>query len=835
MPESALLGEHELYLDSPVPLVPILRRHLCAEGRLTPDCAARVLRDARAVLSREPNLLSLEPPIHVVGDVHGQFYDLLNLFTVAGSQPSRFSRYLFLGDYVDRGMFGAEVVLFLCACKVSYPRNVFLLRGNHECRLMGDWMSFKHECARKYSVAVYHEFQLLFDSLPLAAVVNNTPFGGCFCAHGGISPCMSKVTDINDINRFCEVPESGLMCDLLWSDPVPDSLPTRDSEGFVANHVRKSSWMYGGAAMRRFLEANRLGFVLRGHQAQEEGFKEHFASATRPPMAMTLFSAPNYCDNYGNKGAVLLICRDSMDMKQFFQRLRNFYTGPQAQERLKRWEALRQLRVPVEVSFETAMMRDIELEARPPPKMEDIDALLDSALTRKPAPSALGEQQPQPQVSPAPADAKPAPKRSRSRSSHRHHSSRHGHHHGHGHSSSRHRHSSHRSRSRSRSRDDRRRAEDEDPREAERRQAERDSRTVFAFNLPLKAVDRDIRAWFEKAGKVADVRLITDRNSRKSKGVGYIEFETMDSVPRALALSGQQMNGQTVMVQLTQAEKNRAAATTAVAPPVTTGPTKIHIGNLPPNISEADIKAIFALFGDIESVVLPTDTDGSSKGLAVVQYRKNEEARKAIQNANGVEVAGRALKVSFALAEASATVALTGGLPSLTDLDDDDGRGGLALNAHARALLMAKLQRPDPSQPGQLSPVPQPMIPLAAMGYGAVPLPSPGARVPMSPVVVGPTTCVLLKNMFDPAEEMDPNFDAEIREDVSEECGKHGRVVHIFVDKASQGHVWVRFADVPSAARAQSALNHRWFASKMITAEYIPVDVYNNKFPGSGN
>jgi len=347
---------------------------------------------------------------------------------------------------------------------------------------------------------------------------------------------------------------------------------------------------------------------------------------------------------------------------------------------------------------------------------------------------------------------------------------------------------------RKRDRDERRLREVDD--------GDRDSRTVFAYNLPLRANERDLFDFFGKAGKVRDVRLISDRNSRKSKGFGYIEFANRECVEKALQLSGTEFMGQTVMVQASQAEKNKVANPNTA----TAGPTRLYVGSLHYNITEEDIRAVFEPFGDLEFVNLHRDADtGRSKGFAFVQFKNASDAKRALQDVNGLELAGRQLKVGPVNESAK-------GEGGMLELDDD---GGFALNAQSRAMLMHKLQRDD-----AIAPVPAPISPVSSIPISSVPLSS---------------TCILLKNMFDPnAEEAtEPTFESEIQEDVEEECSKYGQVKHCYVEKNTQGFVYIKFATIDAAERACNELNGRWFAGKVITTEYIPEPLYHAKFPHS--
>jgi serine/threonine-protein phosphatase 2B catalytic subunit len=182
-----------------------LRTHLLREGRLDKLDAIQLIRTARDVFAKEPNLIKLRDPVSVCGDIHGQFYDLVKLLEVAGD-PAKM-QYLFLGDYVDRGCFSTEVLFYLFALKVAYPKTLFLLRGNHECRHLTAFFNFKEECVFKYDLEVYEEFMKCFDALPLAATLNDK----FLCMHGGLSPDIEKVEEINDINRFLEIPREGAM------------------------------------------------------------------------------------------------------------------------------------------------------------------------------------------------------------------------------------------------------------------------------------------------------------------------------------------------------------------------------------------------------------------------------------------------------------------------------------------------------------------------------------------------------------------------------------------------------------------------------------------------
>ncbi|TYH29332.1 hypothetical protein ES288_A01G003200v1 [Gossypium darwinii] len=391
---------------------------------------------------------------------------------------------------------------------------------------------------------------------------------------------------------------------------------------------------------------------------------------------------------------------------------------------------------------------------------------------------------------------------------------------------------------------------------------ERDQRTVFAYQISLKASERDVYEFFSRAGKVRDVRLIMDRNSRRSKGVGYIEFYDVMSVPMAIALSGQPLIGQPVMVKPSEAEKNLVQSTSSASAgqtgPYAAGGRKLYVGNLHFNITEDQLRQVFEPFGSVELVQLPLDETGHSKGFGFVQFARLEDAKNAL-NLNGqLEIGGRVIKVSTVTDQGVSQDFGTNA--TAADLDDDDG-GGLSLNSSSRALLMAKLDRSGtassiagsvgmpannstgltastapilgvaPSLPSLVPPTIPTSISTIPGLPGGLQLPTNG--IPAIDTIGSPSECLLLKNMFDPTLETEPEFDLDIKEDVQEECSKFGKLKHIHVDRDSAGFVYLRFEDAQGAINAQRNLHGRWFAGKMITATYMVPQTYEAKFPSS--
>ncbi|CAH2243123.1 jg14418 [Pararge aegeria aegeria] len=344
---------------------------------------------------------------------------------------------------------------------------------------------------------------------------------------------------------------------------------------------------------------------------------------------------------------------------------------------------------------------------------------------------------------------------------------------------------------------------------------ERDLRTVFCMQLSQRIRAKDLEEFFSSVGKVRDVRLITCNKTRRFKGIAYIEFKDAESVPLALGLTGQKLLGIPIIVQHTQAEKNRVGNTLPnLAPKTSNGPTRLYVGSLHFNINEDMLRGIFEPFGKIDHIQLMTDPDtGKSKGYGFLTFHHAADAKKAMEQLNGFELAGRPMKVG------NVTERTDGGSSTRFDADELD-RAGVDLGATGRLQLMFKLAEGTGLQ-----------IPPAAasvlMGAGST-------LVAAQPQVAPPiaTQCFMLNNMFDPASESNPSWDIEIRDDVISECNKHGGVLHVYVDKASpQGNVYCKCPTIATAVASVNSLHGRWFAGRVITAAYVPLINYHSLFP----
>ena len=242
-----------------------------------------------SIIKEQKMLVELEAPLHVCGDIHGQYYDLLRIFEHCG-YPGEYN-YLFLGDYVDRGKQSLETVCLLLCYKIKFPEKVTLLRGNHESSVTNRIYGFYDECKRRYNVRIWRSFTDLFNWLPVAAIIDEK----ILCMHGGLSPELKNLQNITDIPRPTDIPDTGLLCDLLWSDPDKDCVEYDEND-------RGVSVIFGEKIVQDFNKKNDLDLIIRAHQVVDEGY-EFFAQR----QLITIFSAPNYCGEFDNSAGIMII------------------------------------------------------------------------------------------------------------------------------------------------------------------------------------------------------------------------------------------------------------------------------------------------------------------------------------------------------------------------------------------------------------------------------------------------------------------------------------------------------------------------------------------------
>lgn len=277
---SSVSGPSQSDLDRQIA---VLRRcEIIRESEVKQLCAK-----AMEILMEESNVQRVDAPVTICGDIHGQFYDLMELFRVGGDCPD--TNYLFLGDFVDRGLFSVETFLLLLALKVRYPDRITLIRGNHESRQITQVYGFYDECLRKYgSVNVWRYCTEIFDYLSLSALIEDK----MLCVHGGLSPSINTLDQIRVLDRKQEVPHDGAMCDLLWSDP-------EDIVGWGLS-PRGAGYLFGDNIVKQFNHNNHIDIIARAHQLVMEGFKYMFDR-----QLVTVWSAPNYCYRCGNVAAIM--------------------------------------------------------------------------------------------------------------------------------------------------------------------------------------------------------------------------------------------------------------------------------------------------------------------------------------------------------------------------------------------------------------------------------------------------------------------------------------------------------------------------------------------------
>ncbi|KAK3985589.1 hypothetical protein QBC44DRAFT_155280 [Cladorrhinum sp. PSN332] len=422
-------------------------------------------------------------------------------------------------------------------------------------------------------------------------------------------------------------------------------------------------------------------------------------------------------------------------------------------------------------------------------------------------------------------------------------------------------------RDRDRDRDDHRRRRDDDRRGGRSprnstppalTEDERDRRTVFVQQLAARLRTRELKDFFEKVGPVAEAQIVKDRVSNRSKGVGYVEFKNEESVQAALQLTGQKLLGIPVIVQLTEAEKNRQVRTTDSTGnhPNSIPFHRLYVGNIHFSITEQDLQNVFEPFGELEFVQLQKDDNGRSRGYGFVQFRDATQAREALEKMNGFDLAGRPIRVGLGndkftpestanllqrfqgqnqnpQFQGSAFSGAGGRGPPSSNFDraggrdnekgagasalDDTDVAGVNFNNYSRDALMRKLARTD--EPASGLPERQILKPRTEI---AKPLP---VNVSMA------SRCVVLHNMFDPTEQEGEDWAKELEQEVRQEAEqKYGHVVHISLDPNSAGDIYLKFDKVQGGENAIKGLNGRYFDGRMISAAPVVDAVYSSLF-----
>ena len=269
------------------------RGAICQELSIREGECDYIIDKAYDILKNEDSMLKISAPLYICGDIHGQYYDLLRVFDILKYPPK--SKFLFLGDYVDRGKQSLECLLLLLCLKIRYPSKIFLLRGNHESEALNKIYGFYDECKRRISIKCFKKITNLFNVLPITALIDEN----ILCMHGGLSKDLTKIEQLNKIVRPTEIPDEGLLCDLVWSDPS-DVL----SDNFGENE-RNVSVTFSKNVVEEFTKNNDLDLICRAHQVVEEGF-QFFAGM----KLVTVFTAPNYMGEFDNNGGILEVGED---------------------------------------------------------------------------------------------------------------------------------------------------------------------------------------------------------------------------------------------------------------------------------------------------------------------------------------------------------------------------------------------------------------------------------------------------------------------------------------------------------------------------------------------
>ncbi|OHS99698.1 Ser/Thr protein phosphatase [Tritrichomonas foetus] len=259
-----------------------------------------LFRRMHQTIRRSGPLIHISLPVYVVGDIHGNFHDLLRILTSIDNFLDQ--KILFLGDYVDRGQYSLEVVILLCTLCIKYPNQFFLLRGNHEFSSVNSIYGFKAELFAQFNNDMTYESlsTLVFDYLPFAALLPE----GILCLHGGLGPNVLTLDDIEQVKiPTFNYEESETVTQLVWSDPSNDFVEFNDSP-------RGTGVVFGRLAIHGFCKANNISKIIRGHQCVQYG-----VSRVAGGQIITVFSSSNYSDKLNSAGFIYIAEDESIKIE----------------------------------------------------------------------------------------------------------------------------------------------------------------------------------------------------------------------------------------------------------------------------------------------------------------------------------------------------------------------------------------------------------------------------------------------------------------------------------------------------------------------------------------
>ncbi|ELP93223.1 serine/threonine protein phosphatase 2B catalytic subunit A1, putative [Entamoeba invadens IP1] len=321
--ENTHFNHKEFYINGKYDL-DILEEHFQHGEMVSKEALLTIISKAKTIFRSEPNMVGLNKRTVVFGDIHGNYFNFLNILNDDQWKEIDHVK-VFLGDYVDRGKYSVETMITLICMKINEPDKVVLLRGNHESLSMTHIFGFERECVWKYNSTIYNEFIELFKTLPLCVLLSLS-LGNFFLCHGGISPSLQFIDQLQQINRFVEVPDTGVFCDLLWSDPLQYEVYDEKYENgdinddwfdvnYLPNKSRECSYFYGYNAVVNFLQDNDLRAIIRAHECVD-GVQQHdFENEDQIPIMFTVFSSAGY--NGNNKAGAMLIKDEGMTVKLY--------------------------------------------------------------------------------------------------------------------------------------------------------------------------------------------------------------------------------------------------------------------------------------------------------------------------------------------------------------------------------------------------------------------------------------------------------------------------------------------------------------------------------------